>query len=65
MKIYVVIKLAKELSGEFATAGVEMAFKTEAEARAWLNGKKIVWEEVIEGFECTCERGVSETELGE
>lgn len=63
MKIYVIIKGAKEATGEFMMATTEGAFRDPKAAQAWLNNKRIVWEETINGAECTCERAIHETEL--
>jgi len=62
-KIFVVIKCGKEVSGEVVFATTERAFNNEEAAKTWLVSKEVVWEEVINGFHCYCERAVHETEL--
>lgn len=63
--IYVVIKGAKEVTGEFMLVASEMAFRTREMAQAWVSGKPILWEEQINGAECQCERAIHEIELVE
>lgn len=62
-RIYVVIKCAKESSGEFVMATTEAAFNDQVQAQAWVSGKAVVWEEQINGAHCYCERAIHETEL--
>ena len=63
MKIYVIVKGATAITGEMMMATTEGAFRDPKMAQLWLNKKPIVWEEVINGMECQCERAIHETEL--
>lgn len=63
--IYVVIKGAKEITGEFMMAATEKAFRNKELALQWLRGQKILWEETIQGAECQCERAIHEVDLVE
>jgi hypothetical protein len=60
---YVIIKAAKEITGEFVLVQTEKAFKNKELAQQYLRGQNIVWEETINGAECQCERAVHEVEL--
>lgn len=63
MKIYVVIKAAKETTGEFVFVATEKAFNKQEDAQQWLHSQQIVFEETIGNVTCYCERAVHETEL--
>lgn len=61
--IYVVIKVASEITGEWTAATTERAFHTREMAQAYLANLPIVWEETLNGTPCYCERAVHETNL--
>jgi len=61
--IYVVIKAAREITGEFVMVSSEKAFNNKELAQHYLKGQKILWEENINGAECQCERAIHEVEL--
>lgn len=63
MTIFVIIKCARESSGEWVMATTEKAFREPAAAKMWLSKQQIVWEETINGALCYCERAVHETTL--
>ena len=57
-EIYIIIKVAAQKDGEAVLATTEAAFQTAEQAKAFISGKPAVWDEVIQGMECTCERAV-------
>ncbi len=61
--IYVVMKAAREVTGEFVMVSSEKAFATREAAQLFLTGQKILWDETINGAECQCERAIHEVEL--
>jgi len=63
--IYIVIKLAKEMTGEFVMASTEKAFRDRNMAEAYVKSMPVVWEEQIGGSSAYCERGIHEVELVE
>ena len=63
MKIYVVIKAAKEQMGEWVMCSTEAAFKDQAQAQAYLKNLPVVWEETLNEALCYCERAIHEVEL--
>lgn len=65
MTVYVVQRVAKETSGEFAAGTVEKVFKDKAKAEAFMQNKPAVWEEVVHSSPCYCERGLFICEVEE
>jgi hypothetical protein len=64
-QIYVVIKGAKEATGERFMATTEKCFRDPNLAQQWLKNQKIVWEETIGDALFYCERAVHPAELVE
>lgn len=63
--IYTIIKVAREVAGEFVMVATEKAFVEKANAEKYLTTVSIVWEEKVSGFHCQCERGIHEVVLEE
>lgn len=61
--IYVIMKAAREITGEFVLVSTEGAFRNRELAQFSLKGKPILWEENINGAECQCERAIHEVDL--
>lgn len=64
-KVYVLIRVAKEISGEVVFATTEKVFSSKESAELSLKESQQFWEEEIQGFTCYCERAVHETNLYE
>lgn len=65
MTVYVVVRVAKETSGEVAFGSAEKAFIDPSKAETWVRSNGTVWEEVIQGFSCYCERAIHILEVEE
>jgi hypothetical protein len=58
MQIFIVIKVATEKSGDRVWATTEKAFKEVDQAQTYMKSVPSVWDELVDGTECNCERAV-------
>lgn len=59
-----IVKCAKDKAGEAVFVSSEKAFSDQAKAEQYVRSTgKTVWEENVQGFHCTCERGIHALEL--
>jgi hypothetical protein len=63
MKVYVVIKVARQELGEYVFVCTERAFQNEASAEAYHAAQAKQWNESIQGMTCFCERAIHVVEL--
>jgi hypothetical protein len=60
MKTHIVLKIARQIEGEFIFINALKAFSDKDKAKLWMLGNKIAPEEVIEGVHCIVEVGLIE-----
>lgn len=58
--VYVVLKTAKDVSGNFFIVTMEKLFNNRQHVKQYFLDKPAVWEQVVNNFECYCERAVYE-----
>jgi hypothetical protein len=61
--IYTVIKIAMDKHGDHVLATTEKAFRTHEQAEIYMRSVPALWEESIQGMECSCERAIHITPL--
>lgn len=62
-EVFTVIKIAAEKDGNLIAATTEKAFRTQQNAMMYLKTVPTVWDEVIGGVECSCERAIHQVIL--
>ena len=58
--VYIILKAGKPEAGDFVLATVERVFQHRAVAEDFIKNSKTIWEEVVQGVTCICERSVIE-----
>lgn len=60
MKTHIIIKIARQIEGEFIFINALKAFADKDKAKLWMLGNKIAAEETIDGIPCIIEVGLIE-----